>query len=211
MKFVVISDTHGLHKNINLPHGDVLIHCGDITEEDTKEQVAEFLEWFSALPYQYKIFIGGNHDFFLDRNAEQFYKMIPKNLIYLNNKGFQIGNIKLWGSPTVPDLIYWAFGKTRGAEMKEHWDYYLPTEPIDILITHTPPFGILDSPKRGGCLGCEELLKKVKANPPKYHLFGHIHGSSGILKKKDTTFINASIVHSRLGAIHSPAVFELYN
>lgn len=31
MKIVVWSDTHMNHSNINLPPGDILIHCGDIS------------------------------------------------------------------------------------------------------------------------------------------------------------------------------------
>ena len=29
LRVVVISDTHGMHRKVNVPDGDVLVHCGD--------------------------------------------------------------------------------------------------------------------------------------------------------------------------------------
>ena len=46
------------------------------------------------------------------------------------------------------------------------------------------------------CFGCEDLLEKVKEIKPQYHLFGHVHGQSGISKMGETTFINAAMVDS---------------
>ena len=50
---------------------------------------------------------------------------------------------------------------------------------VDILITHCPPFGILDkanSNKNGG----SKALQAISAHrKPKYHIFGHIHEGFG--------------------------------
>ncbi len=122
MKFITISDTHGLHRDLQLPKGDVLIHAGDITNHGREEEVIDFLDWFSGLGYTHKIFIGGNHDFYLDEQARDVPYLLPKNVTYLNNSACTIGKIKLWGSPVSPDLVNWAFGKHR-SEMAEHWRY----------------------------------------------------------------------------------------
>lgn len=205
MKFVIISDTHGLHQELELPKGDVIIHGGDITDHGTKEEVVGFLDWFEKLDYQYKIFIGGNHDIYLDENPVDLLELIPENVVYLNNRGIEINNLKIWGSPTCPDLIGWAFGKHR-REMIDHWKY-MPKE-IDILITHTPPYGILDKSGLKRSLGCEYLMEKVKEIKPQYHIFGHIHASYGLTKIDKTTFINASNLDSYKGLINPPVVFE---
>jgi len=205
MKFVVISDTHGLHHELELPQGDVLIHGGDISDHGTKDEVEDFLNWFSLQDYKYRIFIGGNHDIYLDENPVELLELIPSNVIYLNNNGCEIEGIKIWGSPVSPDLVGWAFGKYRD-EMEEHWKY-MPDE-IDILITHTPPFDILDKSSRYLTLGCKDLLQKVKMIKPKYHLFGHVHASYGIIEIKRTTFINASNLDSRKGLVNAPFFFE---
>ena len=63
MKLIHISDTHGKHQLLkDLPDADVIVHAGDITEDGTEEEVKDFIEWFSGLPYVHKIFIAGNHD-----------------------------------------------------------------------------------------------------------------------------------------------------
>ena len=49
----------------------------------------------------------------------------------------------------------------------------IPTD-IDILVTHYPPYGILDEG-----MGSTEILNFVLHSQPKYHLFGHIHSTAG--------------------------------
>ncbi|KAI9837678.1 MAG: hypothetical protein M1837_002720 [Sclerophora amabilis] len=64
---VLISDTHSCHSSLDpLPEGDILIHAGDITEHGTIKEIEEFVQWFSTLPYKYKIFVAGNHDHSLE-------------------------------------------------------------------------------------------------------------------------------------------------
>ena len=52
-------------------------------------------------------------------------------------------------------------------------DADIPTD-IDILVTHYPPYGILDEG-----LGSPEILNFVMKSKPTYHLFGHIHATAG--------------------------------
>ena len=206
MQLIAIADTHGYHRALNLPPGDVLIHAGDITASGRREEVVDFLDWFSGLPYAHKIFIGGNHDFFLDNQARELLEMLPPDVVYLRDEGYQIGSIKLWGSPVTPDLPGWAFGKQR-QEMEVHWRK-LPRR-VDVLITHTPPLGILDKSSGRLSLGCEALLQRVQRLRPKYHLFGHIHASYGTVTQGRTTFVNASVMNTRRGPVNAPMVFEL--
>jgi predicted phosphohydrolase len=205
MRFVVISDTHSHHHELTLPAGDTIIHAGDISEMGTISEVKDFLEWFAALDFKHKIFIGGNHDIYLDEFAPDFSAMLPPEVTYLRNNGCTIEGIKCWGSPVSPDLIGWAFGKYR-SEMAAHWRY-MPEE-IDILITHTPPYGILDQSSSRVSLGCPHLLTKVQQIQPKYHIFGHIHAGYGEMMIEDTVFINASIMDTYRGPVNFPLVFD---
>lgn len=207
MKFIVIADTHGYHQELELPQGDVLLHAGDITDRGTKGEIIDFLDWFASQDYEHKIFIGGNHDLFLDDYPVELLKLLPVNVIYLKDSGCKIKDLQLWGSPVSPDLVGWAFGKERW-EMADHWKY-LPSK-IDILITHTPPFGILDTPTSSSRnLGCEALFDMVQFIEPSYHLFGHIHASYGKVIESGTTFINASNMNSYMGLVNPPVVFEV--
>jgi Icc-related predicted phosphoesterase len=89
----------------------------------------------------------------------------------------------------------WAFSYPRGAAAR-YWDQ-IPYD-LDVLITHGPPFGILDQIKPGGAhLGCEELLKAVEEKRPKVHIFGHIHGGAGTFDNGTTRFVNAAFLNER--------------
>lgn len=90
MDITFISDTHGLHDLIRLEKGMVLIHAGDITEYGTEGEVKDFLRWFAKQPFTYKLFIAGNHDVFLQEcSASNRNKLIPDNIIYLQNSSIQ--------------------------------------------------------------------------------------------------------------------------
>ena len=207
MKFVAISDTHGKHRELLLPKGDVIIHAGDFCHFGSDKDMRDFLEWYKELEFETKILIGGNHDFFAAEQSERFNEALPKEITYLNDSGVSVNGIKIWGSPVQPDLIGWAFGKQRGAAMKIHWD--LIPEDIEILITHTPPYGVLDKTRSGKSVGCEELTKRLGKLSVKVHIFGHIHESYGQITKNTTQFINASNINSSKGLVNKPIVFEI--
>ena len=54
MRLVCISDTHGLHRSLVLPDGDVLVHAGDMTHFGKGRQLDDFNEWLGELPFRVK-------------------------------------------------------------------------------------------------------------------------------------------------------------
>lgn len=208
MKFVAISDSHGQHADLVLPSADCIVHAGDVSKRGTPNQIKDFLLWFGKLDYQYKIFIAGNHDFFFERSAEaEIKELIPENVIYLNDSGCQIEGINIWGSPIQPWFFDWAFNRSRGEAIRQHWD--LIPEGTDILLTHGPPKHILDKTEKGEeHVGCEELAHVVKHIQPAYHIFGHIHEAYGQLEEDFTTYINASVLNLKYKLVNDPVVFE---
>lgn len=207
MKVVAISDTHLRHEDINLPDGDLLIHAGDISSKGSKDEIIDFLSWFANQAHQHKIFIAGNHDFMFERRGREIGEYIPDNIIYLQNSGTEINGIKFWGSPVQPEFYDWAFNVERGAKIKRYWDL-IPVD-TDVLITHGPPFGILDSSIRRKSQGCEELLIAVEKINPKYHIFGHIHEGYGTYTNGITNFINASVLNEKYLYTNDPIVFDI--
>lgn len=168
MKIVAISDTHGKHRNLVLPEGDILIHAGDVSSMGKESEIKDFLNWFSKTDFTYKIMIAGNHDFYFEKigdNAKVLEELIPANVIYLNDSGVEIENLdqkalRIWGSTIQPWFFNWAFNRNRGEDIKRHWDK-IPQN-TDMLITHGPAYGILDKTTRNESVGCEDLLEKVK-------------------------------------------------
>ena len=157
----------------------MLIHAGDVCGYGTEDEAAAFLEWFAAQPYKHKIFIAGNHDWFFEIYDKAYIdKIIPTNIHYLNDSGIEIEGFKIWGSPVQIEFCDWAFNRKKGADINKHWKL-IPAN-TDILITHSPPFGILDRTNSNDNAGCEMLLKKVNLIKPKLHVFGQ-HFATGII------------------------------
>ena len=177
-----ISDTHNLHRQLTmLPDADVVVHSGDFTMSGTEQEVFDFMEWFCGLPYQYKIFIAGNHDDCLYR-AE--LSGLDKDCYYLCCSGVCIEGIKFYGIPLFMEDVV--------CGRDENFMQTIP-EDTDVLITHQPPWGILDmdgTRRYGNC----ELLKKVELILPKLHLFGHIHAAFGTELYNGVLYSNAALV-----------------
>lgn len=207
MKFIAISDTHGKHEGLELPEGDCILHAGDVCSRGTRKEALDFLDWFGKLDYQYKVFIAGNHDFFFERFHAEVDDLIPDGVVYLNDAGVEIEGIKIYGSPVQPWFFNWAFNRERGPDIDRYWQL-IPAD-TDILITHGPPYGILDKTVKGELVGCADLMNKVKELEPKVHIFGHIHEAYGEAKLPKTHFINASVLNVNYRLVNEPVVFEL--
>lgn len=192
----IISDTHSKHAHYKLPGGDVLIHCGDCTSRGTLPEVIEFLNWFADQDYSYLVMIAGNHDWAFEQNPElMLAECRTRKIILLNDSGVTIEGVKFWGSPVQPWFHDWAFNRHRGEEIKRHWDL-IPND-IDVLITHGPPYKILDVTDRGDLTGCNDLLEAIKARNIKLHMFGHIHEARGHKYQDGVLYVNAASLDSR--------------
>lgn len=232
MKIVHISDTHGArqHSKLVIPECDLLLHTGDIGGRTSVLELIEFIEWFDKQPAECKIFIAGNHDIALDKNfidnldselmvnifkqnLEQVNRILsnlPKSIHYLNNTDYVYKGIKIYGSPYSPSFHrnHWAFNADRGNEIKSIWGR-IPHD-IDILLTHTPPMGILDlipdeyvRENETNHVGCDDINNIIKKNLTtlKLHCFGHIHNNYGIIQKdvsrtRRVLFSNGAILNN---------------
>jgi len=207
-KIDMISDLH--MDKPNLVGGDILLCAGDLTYRGTIDEVDQMLHWLNEQDYSHIILVAGNHDFLFEKNpghAEALLKKYP-HIIYLNDSGTQIDDLKIWGSPVQPWFHNWAFNRYRGDDIQKHWD--LIPDKVDILITHGPPNGILDLTMRSQeHVGCAQLLKKIEKIKPKIHLFGHIHEGYGIVKQDGTLFVNASIMDFHYSPVNEPVIAYL--
>ncbi len=207
MKVVVISDTHGDHSKLSGLSGDVLVHCGDFCLGDKGAQgVLEDLDtWFGRQPFKHVLCTGGNHDFLVE-DLRIRGQRIFRNATYLEDEAVEIEGFKFYGAPWVPELSEWAHYLT-ARELARAWSK-IPMD-VDVLVTHTPPRGVLDTNSRGQQCGCELLRDRVSSVRPQAHCFGHIHASSGNQRLDGTLFINASVANSRYLVTRQPATFEL--
>lgn len=210
MKICCVSDLHGYFPDVG--SGDLLIICGDLTARDTLDQHSDFLNWICKQNYKEKIVVAGNHDNFLAQNPN-FYSKSP--IKYLCDSGSEFEGLKIWGCPHslwFPEVNAHctAFMSTE-PQLKKKYD--LIPDDIDILISHTPPWGVLDKSIWSNNCGSLTLLNAVERVKPKYLICGHIHEAYGSLMYKhagpDSWCINASHVNERYKPVNKPVRIEL--
>jgi len=209
MKICIISDTHNKHKKLYLPPADVIIHCGDFTSMGKEHEIHKFFKWYSKLEqYKHKVIIAGNHELLFETSGSWARSLVPKNIIYLEDSEVIIEGIKFYGTPVSKIFYNWAFMKP---EEKLAVHYAAIPDDTDVLITHNPPFSILDMVD-GGYEKCGspslyfEVTNRIK---PTLHCFGHIHSGRGIKTIENTTFINASCLDEDYNCVYEPIIFEL--
>ncbi len=206
IRLVLVSDTHDLHRKVEVPVGDFYLHAGDISMQGRLDDIRRFDAYLATLPHRHKIVIAGNHDFCFERQPEEARALI-RNAVYLQDEATTLEGVKFYGSPWQPWFFDWAFNLPRGEPLREKWQ--LIPEDVDVLITHGPPQGILDRTDRGEHAGCEELARRVREVRPRLHVFGHIHEAYGMLRDGETTFANACVCTLGYRAGNAPLVFDL--
>lgn len=194
-----------------------------------KKELKKFIEAFAAAPYKHKVWIAGNHDWGMEYDQTAYEAWCGRrmretrllsetrsyilelcahhNITYLNNSGVEIEGLKIWGSPDQPAFCGWAFNRSY-AFLEEHWK----TVPDDtnILITHSPAYGILDTLENGDMVGDVPLMKRINTLPNlKLHLCGHIHPSYGMIQIGETTHVNGSILDDSYRIANKPITLEI--
>jgi hypothetical protein len=101
-RFLVVADTHDSKAlSESHPHCDVLLHCGDLTEDGSPESLAAAIENLGAVKAELKLVIPGNHELSLDK------------AYYLQEGG------KLEDYQKSKDLAYGEFAKAKGVTFLE--------------------------------------------------------------------------------------------
>lgn len=103
-------------------------------------------------------------------------------------------NLRVYASPYQPEFCDWAFPYNRDEDRfnaphqctpkaKPIAENPVPDFPnIDVMMTHGPPFGVLDQTNTGEKVGCQHLLRAARRCRPKLYCFGHIHEAWGAQK-----------------------------
>lgn len=206
LRIVCLSDTHSHSpgEGYILPAGDILIHAGDLTNQGSLPEIQKAVKWLEKADYAAKIVIAGNHDLSLDENyslkhargwnvqpdseqSAECKRLIQgaKGVIYLEHESASVSvkgaDLKVFGSPYSPDhgKQNWAF-QYPDSEAESLWSN-IPAN-TDILITHTPPAGHLDTSTHWTEGGCPTLASKVLGPAgvrPLLHVCGHCHEGRG--------------------------------
>lgn len=222
----MISDLHGHYPK--LEGGDLLIVAGDLTARDAHIDHIKFLKWIDEDNYgKYKkvIIIGGNHDNLVEKHGRE---ILPSFCEYLCDSGTEFEGLKIWGSPWSKRFIGMNPKCMAFTYYDENWFYdekimKIPVD-VDILITHSPPYGILDEVKLEGQfklsepplqmyehVGSKSLYNWLKyVGRPQLHTFGHVHEAYGqkeifpTYNDKMMISVNASIMNEHYEPVNKP-------
>ena len=165
----------------------------------TEQEAIDFLNWFCDLPYKHKIFICGNHDDCLyGANIDG----LDVNVHYLCNSGIEIDGVKFYGVPMfLEDCI----------TDRQSRNYANIPDDTDVLITHSPAYGILDFDDDIN-YGSEEILVRLPSlHSLKAHLFGHIHAKHGIIEQNGVIYSNGAIMNANYSELNLPNMISIKN
>lgn len=206
MQICLISDTHGTRPVV--PAGDVLIHCGDLTHLGSFQELRTEAAWLKSLPHKHKVIIAGNHDCFAfniynaGQEAELKRFLLSEGIVYLRDSTVEIKGVKFYGSPWIRP--YAGAFNLPTEDIRQKWAA-IPSD-TQVLVTHTPPQGILDSG-----YGCPELRKALSGlQHLRLHAYGHVEERFGQTKIGKTLYVNAAISTRRSdGSTRTPHVLNL--
>lgn len=180
----------------------MLVHTGDWDLPHYLD-LENLLAWLKKVSqkYTYVLIIAGNHDKVFQDNLEEIKESFKDtNIFFLDNEALTLFGTKFYGSSFSPTYgnIFYAFSETEKILGDKVWSK-IPKD-TDILLTHTPPFGLCD-----GYFGSYTLEKVLNSLVNlKLHLFGHIHIGYGYKEKNGKVFVNSSVVGDDLKGPYLP-------
>jgi len=207
MRIIALSDTHGF-QSVAVPDGDVLVMAGDSTSHGTTMQMIAFINWFEQFPHKHKIYVAGNHDAAVFKRPEFIVPLMESGgITYLIDQEIVIDGVKFYGSPWMPEYNNWHFMLDRGSEELAKARRDIP-EDTEVLITHCPPYGILDYSITRVFYGCEVLRERIDSGLRnlKAHIFGHIHEQHG---SRHGMFYNVAICNRSYEPVNPSTVVDI--
>ena len=106
LRVVVISDTHNHHRSVQVPPGDVLIHCGDFTNKGKVEELTAFNDWLGELPHAHKFLVVGNHEVGMFNEWEP---ALVSNATFVDNDLVEVAGVRMYGMPWKGEVSALAF------------------------------------------------------------------------------------------------------
>jgi len=225
-RLLFISDTHTQQGQLTMQvieaRPDILVHSGDFCGNGERiSEVGDFADWCAMLLrkgyVKHVVVVAGNHDQPLDetcrwvqggrQEAPQMARDRLKRagVLYLQDEATSVMGLLFYGTPWVNRCGDWAFMIDDPGQDERIFNRV--RDGLDVLVTHSPPFGILDEISWPGSKGLRRAIERAR---PRVHVFGHNHPSYGMLL---TTFgvlcINAATCDSENRPKHAAIVLDL--
>lgn len=146
----------------------------------------------------------GNYDIDLQYTAlyERDLHRKSFDLLGLKFSGYGGAPIPTSGIPEKLAVVFHEYLKN-GKNYSEPGDFFEEEKP-DICVIHNPAYGYLDKIPGIGHVGSQGIRNYLEDNEPALVVSGHVHEDQGIIRKKNTIFLNPS----NFGAVDSIAGFQ---
>jgi Icc-related predicted phosphoesterase len=206
MKICCIADIHENY-DFEVPDCDLVLIAGDIFGHPS---VKRQLFWMN----KFSVFVGnldkrgiqwlmtpGNHDTMFEPDH---CFLIPDSIKHrtLVDAVATVDDMLVYGSPWQKRFYDWSFNLDE-PDLERKWSM-IPDD-TEILLLHSPPFGILDVN-----LGSPSLTARIKnLKKLKLCVFGHIHYGHGHKIIDGVHFVNAAMCDNRNKLIHEPTMIEI--
>ena len=183
MRLLHLSDVHGtpmgqevLPRLVRELEVDAVVLTGDITHFGPPEYASE-LASSCDVPM---LAVLGNCD-----PPEVADALAEAGARVLHGRGDVLGGLKFFG---LGGLV--GGGVHAGLKLSEEEArrILMGSGKVDVLLTHVPPYGILDE-VASLHIGSRGIREAVRALRPRFHLFGHVHEARGVLQST-TIFVN---------------------
>ena len=136
------------------------------------------------------LFVMGNDDGILGSGSGW---LAENSIVDINQRRAMWGKYSFVGYHYTSPFVGGAFEKSEAEQARDFATLIKFMNDNTVLITHGPPWGILDTTFGGKHAGSKALRDLIEKRPPLVHLFGHIHQSFGI----QGIFVNGAYPGSR--------------
>ncbi len=170
VRIVCTGDTYGTSLG-DLPCGDIFIHTGNFSTPSGN--AAAFISRIIDLPHEYKIIICGKVENLITKSLAN---CINGSLICIDGATTQVHGLRIASATQI------------SSEGIKVIPLYCNN---DIVVSHIPPWGILDKDEKSHHVGSRQLLNDLKSFPPKVCIFGGNPSGHGAMNYKGIICINA--------------------
>jgi Icc-related predicted phosphoesterase len=196
LRLLCIADLHNQIdrlSNLEADDADIIIVCGDLHNRGSEEEIRPVVEALASLG-QKVLIVPGNMDpvFSMRLWEEAGFISLHRRAVYLEGLGFAgMGGMVLRRERRQDDgqrfyhhdeemyrVLAQCFAALKGAGRR-------------VVVTHQPPFGILDTLYSGQPSGCHSLRRFLEDYQPDLLLCGHIHEARGEARLGRTVVVNA--------------------
>lgn len=188
MKMLLFSDLHADRRRAErlveqARAVDVVVGAGDLG--NLRRQIAETVRWLAPIDRP-TILVPGNSESYEELN-EACHAHWPSATV-LHGTGLEIEGIPVFGLgggvPVTP-FGSWSYDFTEGEA--RHLLADCPERAV--LVSHSPPQGILDRSSGGTSLGSVAVRETMETKSPRLLVCGHIHASAGRQERVGETLV----------------------